>query len=165
MRRKIALAVIMPGFVVLLLAFAWLVDSTGPSPGQAVSLYIEGFTNAPGFPNRMAWMVITNHSSTSFRLLAWNTFVGPPPVPSPQQTSSLDGVFSLLPGQSSMRVLISAPTNGQLWSGNIRIAYNLRSYQIGQNLLHSSSDLVKGTASLLIPPIRVEELYTSPRTD
>ena len=165
MRRKIALAVIIPGFVVLLLAFAWLVDSTGPSPAQAVSLYIESFTNAPGFPNRMAWMVITNHSSTSFRLLAWNTFVGPPPVPSPQQTSSLDGGFSLLPGQSSMRVLISAPTNGQLWSGNIRIAYNLRSYQIGQNLLHSSSDLVKGTASLLIPPIRVEELYTSPRTD
>jgi len=40
--------------------------------------------------------------------------------------------------------------------------HNARYYQIGHNLLNSSSDLMKGTASLLIPPIRVEELYTSP---
>jgi hypothetical protein len=164
MRRKIALSVIATGLAAISFAIALLVGPREPSPAQSVSIYIESLTNPPGFPQRMASMVITNHSSSTFRLLGWATWIGPRPAIPPQKRS-LDEGFSLLAGWSSMRVLINAPTNGQLWSGTVMVARDVLPYRIGRNLLNSRFDVVKGTASLLLPRLSVEELYTSPRME
>ena len=156
MSRKIALCVTATVVVAILLAI--VLTPKGPSPAQAVSIYIESLTNPPGFPGRMACMVITNQSKSTFRLLGWATWLGPLPTTPPQKRSG----FSPLPAWSSMRVLISAPTNGQLWCGTVAVAPDHAVYQIGQNLLKSPFDVVKGTASLLMPGINVEDLFTSP---
>jgi hypothetical protein len=168
MRRKIVLSVFATGLAAILLAVAGLLAPKGPSAAQAVSIYIESLTNLPGTsviaPQRMAWMVITNHSSSTFRLLGWSTFVGPRPPTSPKRRS-LDNDFSLLPPWSSRRVMISAPTNAQLWSGTACLTRDALPYRIGWNILSSRHDFVKGTASVLMPRISVEDLYTSPRID
>ncbi len=163
MHRKLTLGLLVAGLGASVLVLVWLIGPRGPGPGHAVSLYIVGFTNRPDSP-RAAWMVITNHSNSTFRLWSAVSYRGAPPVKSVGRRS-LAEPFELLPGRTSLRREIAAPTNIPVWCGMVEVSPNPRFYRAGEKLLTSRSDVVKGSASLLIPDIRVEQLFTPPRTD
>ena len=170
MRGKISLRLFLYGLAAIMVVVFCISQAPvnrAPPASSSVSFYIDaGYTNFYGGPRRFAYVVITNHSNSDFRIYRCGGFWGTRPT---RRSSSptLGESFELLTRSSSYRFPVEAPTNGTPWCGRVTLSPDKVYYRIADKILtglqNSHFELIKWFADMAAPKVRAEDLFTETR--
>jgi hypothetical protein len=171
LRRKISVRLFMRGVALLVMLFFVLqaLFNRSPTASSSVALFIDGgFTNFSGGPRRFAYVVITNHSNSDFRLYRCTGFWGTRPT---RRFSSptLGESFQLLTAGAFYRFPVEAPTNGTPWCGMVTLSPDGVCYRSADKVLaglqNSRFELIKWFAEVVSPKVRSEDMFTETKSE